>query len=151
MAFRGEVDNGADMVLLHDSRDVLMVLDVPAFEDIALSAEFPLNIGQVHEIAGIGQLVVVDERAPEVRSFKDVPDEIGPDESGPAGHEDVRGPRVERFCFALLIMRHGSIRLPLGMIAPLLPRTEWPGRAAARSCRCSWPKTAGVSPGGERS
>ena len=85
MGFGGEIDDR-----LHPAGDnpvhELAVPDVPQDEFVIFRRR---EVGQVFEVAGVGQLVQVDDLilAPVFRA-KQATDEIGPDKSGPAGDED---------------------------------------------------------------
>ena len=69
--------------------DLFVIQNIAALEKIVFPAEFLFNVGQVQEVAGIGQFVVIDDRAREVGFFKNISDKIGPDKAGSAGHQDI--------------------------------------------------------------
>lgn len=76
MAFGGEIDDGARLVRGQQIADQIAVADVAANEDMAVIAVQPL---QRIQIAGIGQLVEIDDRLIEV--FQPVENKIPTDES----------------------------------------------------------------------
>ncbi len=90
MAFSCKVDNQGNVVFAEYSFYVLVIVDIAAFEKIIFAAEFPIDVDKVHEVSGIGQFVVINERTCEVCFLKNIPDEIGPDKTGSSGHQDVR-------------------------------------------------------------
>lgn len=59
MALGGEVDDIVEIVLCEQALDQLLVADVALHKDVAGVA---LNVLQVLKVAGIGQLVEVDQQ-----------------------------------------------------------------------------------------
>ena len=58
MAFGGKVDDAVDIVLLHQRQDGVEIADVGLDERIV---GFVLDVLQVGKVAGVGQLVEVDD------------------------------------------------------------------------------------------
>ena len=92
---RDAVREGAvDVVLVHDpdrlSRRLAhqrSVADVASHEGVA---RIGLDVAEVREVAGVGQLVEVDDVVVGVRA-QDVPHEVGTDEARAAGDEEAHG------------------------------------------------------------
>ena len=83
MRFGRKVDDGTRLVLRQQAIDQGAVTDVALHEDMARVA---LQAGQVVQVAGIGELVEVDD-ALRVAG-KPVEYEVGADETGASGDED---------------------------------------------------------------
>jgi hypothetical protein len=71
VAFGREVHHGARLVLLEQRQHLGLVADIAAHESVA---SVVLQRGQVVQIAGIGQLVVVEDRL--IRLRQPVEDKI---------------------------------------------------------------------------
>ena len=83
MALGGEVEHRARLVLRQQLRHQRAVADVALHEDMARVA---LQRGQVFQVAGVGQLVEVDDGL--VGLGQPVENEIAADEAGAAGDEN---------------------------------------------------------------
>jgi len=81
--FGREIDHRARLVLGQQAVEQRAVADVALDEDVA---RIVLERGQGLEIAGVGELVEVDDRF--VALGDPVEDEIGADEAGAAGNQD---------------------------------------------------------------
>ncbi len=96
VAFGGEVDNGVDAVLGKEALDEGAVADVTLYKHIAaLAAGFfrrlpiaRLDIGEVFEVAGIGEGVEIDDAPRKIWAPEEPVDEVRADEAGAAGDED---------------------------------------------------------------
>ena len=96
MAFCGKVNDNADLVGLEQLLHPGMVADITPLEDVSARAEFPVDILEVHQVPCIGQLVVVNDPAAEIRLLQNIADETGSDKACAAGDHDVR--RRQEFC-----------------------------------------------------
>ena len=90
MALGGEVDDIVEIVLCKQALDQLLVADVALHKDVAGVA---LNVLQVLKVAGIGQLVEVDQQNFRVL-LEHIMHEVGTDKTGTAGdkiffHNDI--------------------------------------------------------------
>ena len=83
MAFGGEIDHRTDAMLAQQAADEVGVLDATVDEAVALVGR---QRREVPAVAGIGELVEVDDRL--VASREPGEHEIGADEAGAAGNED---------------------------------------------------------------
>ena len=84
MALGGEVDDAVDMFVLHQLIDTLEVADVHLDEAVV---RLVLDVLQVSEVAGVGQLVEVDDFV--FRIFVDEEaDDVAADEAGAACDDD---------------------------------------------------------------
>lgn len=84
MAFRGEVHDRVRFMLGQEAGDAGLIADIG--QDKLMSC-IPLDRGQVVTVAGIGQLINVDDRF--FLPAKPVQYKIRPDESGSAGHKNT--------------------------------------------------------------
>jgi hypothetical protein len=82
MALSGQMNNRAGAVALQQSVNQIRIADVPLHKDLP---GFSGKTLQVFEIARIGELVQVDNRA--CREVKPVQHEVGSDETRTAGNE----------------------------------------------------------------
>ncbi len=89
VGFGREVDDGARLVLGQQAVDQRAVADVALHEDVVRIA---LERRQGLEVAGIGQLVEVDDGLVALR--EPVENEIGADEAGAPGYQDHGGPSL---------------------------------------------------------
>ena len=85
MAFCGEVDYAVDLILPDDASHLVEVCYVGLDEGIVGSV---LDVTEVGEVAGIGQLVEVDDTVVGIFVYEEA-DYMGADESGAACYEDV--------------------------------------------------------------
>ena len=81
MALSGKVDDVIEIVLCKQALDQLLVADVALHEDMAGVA---LNVLQVLEVAGVGQLVEVDQQDLGVL-LEHIMHKVGTDKTGAAG------------------------------------------------------------------
>ena len=81
MALSGKVDDVIEIVLCKQALDQLLVADVALHEDVAGVA---LNVLQVLEVAGVGQLVEVDQQDLGVL-LEHIMHKVGTDKTGAAG------------------------------------------------------------------
>ena len=81
VALRGKVDDVIEIVLCKQALDQLLVADVALHEDVAGVA---LNVLQVLEVAGVGQLVEVDQQDLGV-FLEHIMHKVGTDKTGAAG------------------------------------------------------------------
>ena len=90
MAFGGEVDDGAWLLLIENARDERLIADVAVHEAmrrrLARILRQAIQAIEITQIAGVGQRIQVDH-LPGMAS-KPVLDEVGADEPGAAGDED---------------------------------------------------------------
>jgi len=86
MGLGREIDHGFDGVLFEKVEHEFAVGDVAPGEDVALAAMGGFHVGQALAVAGVGQLVKVDDGAIVVAG-EHVADEVGADEAASAGHE----------------------------------------------------------------
>ena len=86
VALRGEIDDRDRLVLLQQPADQLAIADVAAHEEMA---RVSLQAGEVLRIAGVGQLVEIDD-ASRSRLASQCMDKVRTDESGAARHQDHR-------------------------------------------------------------
>ena len=94
MALGGEVDDAVDVFVLHQLVDTLEVAYVHLDEAII---RLVLDVFQVSEVAGVGQLVEVDDLV--FRIFVDEEaDDVAADEAGAASNDDGSF-RTHDFCF----------------------------------------------------
>ena len=90
MAFGREMDHAVDLIFLHDAAHLVVVADVGPDEGIV---GFVLDVLQVGEVAGVGELVEVDDVV--VGIFVDEEtDHVRTDESGASGDENVHDFRI---------------------------------------------------------
>jgi hypothetical protein len=86
VALRREVTHGVDAVVGEDLVHALEAADVLPQEYVA-AGESCFEIAQVFGVAGVGQLVDVDDTAREACLFEQVADEVAADETAAAGDE----------------------------------------------------------------
>ncbi len=90
MAFRGEMYEYVYIIFFDRFVNFVEVTYVPLFKQILSTTEFLIDVHEIHQIAGVCQLVIIDHGAPEVCLIKNMPDEIGADEASPTRHQNVR-------------------------------------------------------------
>ena len=81
MALSGKVDDVIEIVLCKQALDQLLVADVALHKDVAGVA---LNVLQVLEVAGVGQLVEVDQQDLRVL-LEHIMHKVGTNKTGAAG------------------------------------------------------------------
>src|SRR5699024_276058 len=81
VAFRRKVDHIVGIILFHQAGDQFTVADVALHKDVAGIA---FNVLEVFQVAGIGQLVQVDD-ADVLMLFQHIVHKVGTDETGTAG------------------------------------------------------------------
>ena len=81
-----EIDDGPRPVKAQQMQHQVSITDVAADEYVSRIA---LERGEIAEIAGVGQLVEVDDRL--VAAVEPVENEIGTDEPGTSGHQNHAG------------------------------------------------------------
>jgi hypothetical protein len=84
----GEVADRVDRVLVVHLRHCRAVADVGADEDIA-RAVLLRHVGEALRVAGIGELVDVDDAPGEARLLEEVAHEVAADEPAAAGHQEI--------------------------------------------------------------
>ena len=87
MAFGGKVEDGAWLVLGQQTADQLGIADIALHEEVA---RVVLHCGQSFEVAGVGQLVQVEDGLVVLR--QPVENEVAADEAGAACDEDHGAP-----------------------------------------------------------
>jgi hypothetical protein len=90
VAFGGKMNNDRDVILAQNLLDVFVIANITPFKKISLASVLFCDVRKVQEIAGIGELVIVDDPTGEVCFPKDIPDEARADKPCPSGHKDVR-------------------------------------------------------------
>ena len=86
VALGGEVDDGVDAG--DELGDEVGVADVALDEAVALGERRAVDVAQVVEVAGVGQLVEVDDLVVVVRR-QEMADEVAADEAGAARDQDL--------------------------------------------------------------
>ena len=105
MALGGEVDDIVEIVLCEQALDQLLVADVALHKDVAGVA---LNVLQVLKIAGIGQLVEVDQQNFRVL-LEHIMHEVGTDKTGTAGDKIFFHNQI----FLLNLSFHSVVAVPV--------------------------------------
>ena len=90
MGLGGEVHDGAGLMLGEQARNQFGIPDIAADKGVAWIS---LEGGKVLEIAGVGELVEIDDGV--LLQGDPVEDEVGTDEAGSAGDEDCLHMRDE--------------------------------------------------------
>ncbi len=98
MALGGKVDDAVDVLVLHQLVDTVEVADVHTDE---LIVGLVLDVLEIGQVAGVGQLVEVDDAVLRILVDKQAY-HMASDKSGSAGDDDIHG---VRFCFRLSIFR----------------------------------------------
>ena len=85
VALGGEVDDPVDGVFLHEGEHAVEIDDVGLDEEVVGAR---LDVGQVGQVAGVGEFVDVDDAI--VGIFPDEkPDDVRADEPGAPGDDDI--------------------------------------------------------------
>jgi len=87
VALGGEIDDRARLVFGQQFANQGTITDVALHEEVPTVA---LQTGQILQIAGIGELVEIEDRF--VVGFKPVEYEVRADEAGAASYENHQGP-----------------------------------------------------------
>src|SRR5690606_15540674 len=136
----GEVDDGVDVVLAEEPLDERAVLHLAVHEGVARGVR---EAFEVAEAAGVGERVERDD-ARGRRPAEEPADEVGADEPGAAGDEDVlhQGREVSH---ALAACRGGAYRRPFRRAASA-PATA-SSTSTRNACRmASWAPPARTAP-----
>jgi len=83
------VYHGIDSISGKDIFHFLEITDIGVLKKISFPAVFTIDVHEVLRVAGIGELVHIDDTADKLGILKDIPDKIRADKSRTAGYEDV--------------------------------------------------------------
>jgi len=89
MGLGGKMDDGVDGVFLEYIFYGIVIAYIGMLEKVARTAEIFCDIRQVVGIAGVSELVDVDDAPFEAAVEQEITDEVGADKPGAAGYEDI--------------------------------------------------------------
>ena len=88
MGFRGKITDGVYFMRFKHAVHGVRITYVRLYEGVS-SGNRLLDVGQVFRIAGIGQLIDVDDVSAEIRLQQQIPNKTGSDKTASSGNHDI--------------------------------------------------------------
>ena len=112
--FRGEVQDMANGMLLHDTQDFDFVAQIDLFENVFW---MPANFFEIGQVSGIGQAIEIDQSLDHVL-IDDMLNQVRTDETGAAGYEEFHA--IYSFKSSTEVAQSGA-RVHGGSVTALTP------------------------------
>jgi len=84
-----KVYHGIDSIFIKDIFHCIEITDIGVFKEITTPTAIVIDVREVLQVAGIGELIHIDDTADKLGILKDIPDKIRADKSRTAGYEEV--------------------------------------------------------------